>query len=188
MALSLGIPYREGLVKNRYIGRTFIMPNQKQRQNSIRRKLNPIPLEFEDKSVLLVDDSIVRGTTSRKIVEMAREAGAKHVYLASMSPPLVAPCPYGVDMASKTEFIANDHVTTEAIAAEIGVDYLMYLDRERMNAAATKGNPRVKNFCNACFTGEYPTGDITLERLRAIEDDKSKNRDETPCKPSHAGS
>lgn len=177
MAMRLGVPYREGLVKNRYIGRTFIMPSQKLRQSSIRRKLNPIPLEFEGKSILLVDDSIVRGTTSRKIVEMARESGAKAVYLASMSPPLVAPCPYGVDMASKTEFIANDLPDTEAIAKEIGVDHLMYLDRERMNASARKGNPKVKDFCNACFTGEYPTGDITVERLQAIEDDKSKNRD-----------
>ncbi len=177
MALALGIPYREGLVKNRYIGRTFIMPNQAQRQSSIRRKLNPIPLEFEGKNVLLVDDSIVRGTTSKRIVAMAREAGAKSVYLASMSPPLVAPCPYGVDMASKTEFIATDH-TVDQIAAAIGVDHLVYLDRERMNQSATAGNPKVKHFCNACFTGEYPTGDITVERLQAIEDDKTKNRDQ----------
>lgn len=180
MALELGVPYREGLVKNRYIGRTFIMPNQQTRETSIRRKLNPIPLEFEDKDILLVDDSIVRGTTSREIVAMARESGARNVYLASTSPPLIAPCPYGVDMASKTEFIATDH-DNDGIARAIGVDYLMYLERERMNEAARRGNPKLKQFCNACFTGEYPTGDITVERLQAIAEDKQKNRDKISC-------
>ena len=177
MALELGRPFREGLVKNRYIGRTFIMPTHSGRQESIRRKLNPIPLEFEDKDVLLVDDSIVRGTTSRKIVEMARASGARKVYLASTSPPLVAPCPYGIDMASKTEFIADDRKDIAAIAREIGVDHLVYLDRERMNEAARAGNPRIEQFCNACFTGDYPTGDVTRELLQAIADDKARNRD-----------
>src|SRR5688572_23400664 len=168
MAMELGLPYREGLIKNRYIGRTFIMPSQQSRQDSIRRKLNPIPLEFEGKDVLLVDDSIVRGNTAKRIVRMARDAGAKKVYLASCSPPLVAPCPYGIDMATKREFIATGK-TNEEIAAYLDVDGLIYLDREAMNAAARAGNPRIERFCNACFTGDYPTGDITLERLTAIE-------------------
>lgn len=179
MALELDRPFREGLIKNRYIGRTFIMPTQSTRQDSIRRKLNPIPLEFKDKNVLLVDDSIVRGTTSRKIVEMARASGARKVYLASTSPPLIAPCPYGVDMANKTEFIADDK-SIDAIAAELGLDYLAYLDRTAMNDSARAGNPNVEHFCNACFTGDYPTGDVTRERLRAIAEDKARNRDAAP--------
>ena len=176
MALELGIEYREGLVKNRYIGRTFIMPNQESRASSIKRKLNTIPLEFKDKNVLLVDDSIVRGNTSRRIVRMARDAGAKNVYFGVTSPPLIAPCPYGVDMASKKEFIATDR-TNDEIAAAIEVDYLMYLDREQMNACATKGNPKLKQFCNACFTGEYPTPDVTLDQLRKIELEREEHRD-----------
>jgi amidophosphoribosyltransferase len=177
MAQELGVPYREGLVKNRYIGRTFIMPNQKSRNTSVRRKLNPIKLEFEGRDVLLVDDSIVRGNTSRRIVQMVRDAGARRVYMASTSPPLVAPCPYGIDMATKTEFVATGR-TTEEIARELGVDHLMYLDREAMNAAAREGNSRIEDFCNACFTGDYPTGDITLERLQAIAGDRCANRGE----------
>jgi amidophosphoribosyltransferase len=180
MAMALGVPYREGLVKNRYIGRTFIMPNQTRRTSSIRRKLNPIPLEFEGKNVLLVDDSIVRGNTARRIVAMAREAGAKSVYFASCSPPLIAPCPYGIDMATKKEFIAGGQSHDEVVST-LGVDYLIYLDREAMNAAARAGNPKIEKFCNACFTGEYPTGDITLERLQAIEGDRVANRDEVSC-------
>jgi amidophosphoribosyltransferase len=180
MAMELGVPYREGLVKNRYIGRTFIMPNQARRTSSIRRKLNPIPLEFDGKDVLLVDDSIVRGNTARRIVSMAREAGAKKVYLASCSPPLVAPCPYGVDMATKKEFVATNKTHAE-IAEQLGVDHLVYLDRDAMNAAARAGNPKIEKFCNACFTGEYPTGDLTVERLQAIEADRTTNRNEVSC-------
>ncbi len=177
MAQGLGLPYREGLVKNRYIGRTFIMPNQQTRNSSVRRKLNPIKLEFEGKDVLLVDDSIVRGNTSRRIVQMARAAGARKVYLASTSPMLIAPCPYGIDMATKTEFVATGK-TTEEIAEHLGVDKLMYLDREAMNEAARAGNPNIEAFCNACFTGDYPTGDITVERLTAIAGDRCANRNE----------
>jgi len=167
MATALGVPYREGLVKNRYIGRTFIMPSQDSRQNSVRRKLNTIKLEFEGKDVLLVDDSIVRGNTSLRIVRMAREAGARKIYLASTSPPLVSPCPYGVDMATKTEFVAAGRSNDE-VAKLLEVDHLMYLDRGRMNEAARRGNPGIESFCNACFTGEYPTGDITQEVLDEI--------------------
>ena len=171
MAETLALPYREGLVKNRYIGRTFIMPSQGARTNSVRRKLNTIPLEFDGKDVLLVDDSIVRGNTSRRIVQMARDAGARKVYVAVTSPPLVSPCPYGIDMATKTEFIATGRTPPE-VAREIGADYLMYLDRDRMNEAARAGNPKIEKFCNACFTGEYPTGDVTREMLMAIEGER----------------
>jgi len=175
MAAVLNIPYREGLVKNRYVGRTFIMPSQDSRQTSLRRKLNAIPLEFQDKNVLLVDDSIVRGNTARRIVRMAREAGAKRVYLAVSSPPLVSPCPYGIDMATKTEFVASGHDPSE-VAELLGADYLLYLDREAMNAAARAGNPEVERFCNACFTGEYPTGDITSEVLERIGQERDHSR------------
>ncbi|MFT5050515.1 MAG: amidophosphoribosyltransferase [Chlamydiales bacterium] len=177
MAQELGVPYREGLVKNRYIGRTFIMPNQQSRNTSIRRKLNPIPIEFDGKNVLLVDDSIVRGNTSRRIVQMARDAGAKQVYFGVTSPPLVATCPYGIDMASKREFVANGQ-TVDQVAERIGVDYLMYLDRESMNKAGLEGNPAIGDFCNACFNGDYPTGDITEERLQALEDERCSNNDD----------
>ena len=180
MAMALGVPYREGLVKNRYIGRTFIMPNQKRRTSSIRRKLNPIVLEFEGKDVLLVDDSIVRGNTMRRIVRMAREAGARKVYVAACCPPLVAPCPYGIDMATKKEFVATGR-TVEDVRLQIDADYLMYLDRDAMNAAARAGNEKIEKFCNACFTGEYPTGDVTVEELLAIENDRESNRDEVSC-------
>ncbi len=172
LARRLDLPYREGLVKNRYIGRTFIMPDQGTRRDSVRRKLNAIPLEFRDKRVLLVDDSIVRGNTARRIVQMAREAGAKEVYLGVTSPPLVSPCPYGIDMATKTEFVATGRTTAE-IAQVLEADYLLYLDREAMNAAARAGNPCIENFCNACFTGEYPTGDITPEVLAQIEGERN---------------
>jgi amidophosphoribosyltransferase len=175
MASGLGVPYREGLVKNRYIGRTFIMPNQSSRQISVRRKLNAIPLEFEDKDVLLVDDSIVRGNTAKRIVRMAREAGARRVYLAITSPPLVSPCPYGIDMATKTEFVAAGRDLRE-VAGVLEADYLLYLDREAMNEAARAGNPRIERFCNACFTGEYPTGDITTEVLERIGNERDHSR------------
>jgi len=175
-ALELGVPYREGLIKNRYIGRTFIMPDQSSRSSSVRRKLNPIPIEFEGRDIVLIDDSIVRGTTSKRIVQMARDAGANKVYFGVTSPPLIAPCPYGVDMASKKEFVAADQSIDE-VAQVLGVDYLMYLDRDAMNEAARVGNPKITKFCNACFTGEYPTPDVTLERLKAIEGERSERRD-----------
>jgi amidophosphoribosyltransferase len=175
MAAGLGLPYREGLVKNRYIGRTFIMPNQSSRMASVRRKLNAIPIEFRDKDVLLVDDSIVRGNTARRIVRMAREAGARRVYLAVTSPPLVSPCPYGIDMATKTEFVAAGMEPHE-VAQALEADHVLYLDREAMNAAARAGNPTIDRFCNACFTGDYPTGDITAEVLERIGSERDTNR------------
>jgi amidophosphoribosyltransferase len=171
MAEAIAIPYREGLVKNRYIGRTFIMPSHGARTSSVRRKLNTIPLEFAGKDVLLVDDSIVRGNTSKRIVQMARDAGARKVYMAITSPPLVSPCPYGIDMATKTEFIATNRTPAE-VAREIGADYVLYLDRDAMNEAARAGNPKIEKFCNACFTGDYPTGDVTREMLMAIEGER----------------
>lgn len=181
MALTLEVPYREALVKNRYVGRTFIMPDQQSRQSSVRRKLNTIDLEFKDKTVLLVDDSIVRGNTAARIVRMAREAGAAKVYFASCSPPLVSPCPYGIDMATKTEFVATGR-DREGIAAELDVDYLMYLEREAMNTSARKGNDRIEEFCNACFNGVYPTGDVTRGMLEDIEGERSANQRRLPFK------
>ncbi|MEX1023747.1 MAG: amidophosphoribosyltransferase [Planctomycetota bacterium] len=178
MAGALRVPYREGLVKNRYIGRTFIMPSQTSRQHSVKRKLNAIELEFEGKDVLLVDDSIVRGNTARRIVGMARDAGARKVYFAVSSPPLVSPCPYGIDMATKTEFLAAG-LSNDEIADVLGVDHVLYLEREAMNAAARAGNPEVKSFCNACFTGDYPTGDITREILDSIECERNTSRQKT---------
>jgi amidophosphoribosyltransferase len=175
MAAALEVPYREGLVKNRYIGRTFIMPSQSSRQTSVRRKLNAIPLEFEGKDVLLVDDSIVRGNTARRIVRMAREAGARRVYMAITSPPLVSPCPYGIDMATKTEFVASGRTPAE-VATALEADYVLYLDRAAMNEAARAGNPKIERFCNACFTGEYPTGDITSEVLDRIGNERTDSR------------
>jgi amidophosphoribosyltransferase len=171
MAESLALPYREGLVKNRYIGRTFIMPSQGARTSSVRRKLNAIELEFAGKDVLLVDDSIVRGNTSKRIVQMARDAGARRVFLAITSAPLISPCPYGIDMATKTEFIAAGRTPPE-VARAVGADYVLYLDRDAMNEAARAGNPKIEKFCNACFTGDYPTGDVTREMLAAIEGER----------------
>jgi amidophosphoribosyltransferase len=123
----------------------------------------------------LVDDSIVRGNTARRIVRMAREAGAKKVYLAVTSAPLVSPCPYGIDMATKTEFIAAGHEPDE-VASLLEADYVLYLDRDAMNAAARAGNPEVESFCNACFTGDYPTGDITPEVLERIGHERDRSR------------
>jgi amidophosphoribosyltransferase len=175
LAARLEVPYREGLVKNRYIGRTFIMPSQSSRQNSVKRKLNTIPLEFQGKDVMLVDDSIVRGNTARRIVAMAREAGARRVFMAITSPPLVSPCPYGIDMATKTEFVAAGR-SPEEVAASLDADYVLYLDREAMNQSARAGNQDIQHFCNACFTGEYPTGDITREVLDTLEGERRSSQ------------
>lgn len=171
MARELKLKYREGPVKNRYVGRTFIMASNKLRQQSIRQKLNPIQLEFEGKNVLLVDDSIVRGNTSRQIVDMARRAGAKNVYFASVSPPLRYPCIYGIDMSTKNEFVARDK-TSEQIAESIGADGVVYQTLENLEKAVREGNSDIKQTCSACFSGHYPTGDVDESRLARIESER----------------
>jgi len=168
LASELKVKYREGFIKNRYIGRTFIMPNQDARKKSIRYKLNPIPLEFRNKNVLVVDDSIVRGNTSRQIVEMVREAGAKKVYFASAAPPLINPCVYGIDMPSRKDFIANQ-LSRDEICKMIKADKLYYQKYEDLEKAASKGNPKIKKFCWACMGGKYPAGNITEEVLERVE-------------------
>ena len=171
IARKLNLSYREALVKNRYIGRTFIMPAASERESSVRMKLNPIAAEFKDKDVLLVDDSIVRGNTSRAIVEMVRECGARHVYLASYSPPLRHPCVYGIDMQTRTEFVARDR-DVEQIAKSIGVDKVIYQTLDNLKKAVRQENPKLKQFCAACFDGNYVTGDVTPEMLKTIENER----------------
>jgi len=168
LAKRLNLPYREGFVKNRYIGRTFIMPGQMQRRKSVRQKLNAINMEFKGKNVLLVDDSIVRGTTSREIVMMAREAGARHVYFASAAPPVRFPNVYGIDMPTRGELIASDRSDDE-IRREIGADALIYQDLGDLKAALRAVNPGVSNFEASCFDGNYITGDVTVEYLSSVE-------------------
>ena len=172
IAHSLGIKYREGFIKNRYIGRTFIMPGQQERRSSIRRKLNPIPLEFEGKHVLLVDDSIVRGNTSRQIVQMAREAGAKTVHVASAAPPIRHPNVYGIDMPASYELIAHGR-TEEEIAREIGADGVIYQDLEDLVTAVKQGNSEVETCEGSCFNGEYITGNVTEAYLREVERERN---------------
>ena len=171
IARSLDLPYREALVKNRYIGRTFIMPSEKSRRSSVRQKLNPIKSEFEGKNVLLVDDSIVRGNTSRSIIEMVRECGAKKVYFGSYSPPLRFPCVYGIDMQTHQEFIAADS-TPEEVARKIGADLVIYQSLAALKKAVHMGNKDLNTFCGACFDGNYPTGDISQADLGAIENER----------------
>lgn len=167
LAEVLGKPYREGFIKNRYIGRTFIMPGQKLRKKSVRQKLNAIPLEFEGKNVLLVDDSIVRGTTSGEIVQMARDAGAKKVYFASAAPAVRYPYVYGIDMPTTDELVASNR-TTEEVAEYIGTDRLFYQDLDDLIEAVWQGNKNIKEFDTSCFSGCYVTGDITQEYLQSL--------------------
>jgi amidophosphoribosyltransferase len=176
LALGLGLPYREGFVKNRYIGRTFIMPGQAVRRRSVRQKLNTIGVEFKGKNVLLVDDSIVRGTTSREIVQMAREAGARKVYFASAAPPVRFPNVYGIDMPTRAELIAA-HRSEDEVAREIGADALIYQELEALKDAVRQVNPKLKNFETSCFDGHYITGDITSDYLQAIEVRRDATRD-----------
>ena len=179
LANRLGIKYREGFVKNRYIGRTFIMPGQAMRKKSVRQKLNPVGIEFKDRVVLLVDDSIVRGTTSREIVMMAREAGAKKVYFASASPPVRFPNVYGIDMPNQSELVATGRTEAE-VALEIGADLLIYQDLDALKQAVRAANPKLKNFEASCFDGKYITGDITADYLSqlAVERDESRGQAE----------
>lgn len=171
IAHTLRIRYREGLIKNRYIGRTFIMPGQAIRKRAIKYKLNPIPLEMKGKNVLLVDDSIVRGNTSRKIIEMVREAGARKVFFASTAPPLRNPCVYGVDLPSRKDFVAHN-LSEHEIAKAIGADRLFYQDLKDLISSVKRGNPKITGFCHACFSGKYPTPDITEKVLKSVEDSR----------------
>jgi amidophosphoribosyltransferase len=158
---------REGFVKNRYIGRTFIMPGQSERVKSVRRKLNAIGLEFRKKNVLLVDDSIVRGTTSKQIIQMAREAGARNVYFASAAPPVRYPNVYGIDMPAPAELVAHGRSEDE-IRTFIGADWLVYQDLEDLIAAVADGNEKLRHFDTSCFSGEYVTG-VKAEYLSELE-------------------
>ena len=172
LALDLGLEYREGFVKNRYIGRTFIMPGQEERQKSVRSKLNAIPLEFRGRNVLLVDDSIVRGTTSAQIIEMAREAGARKVYFASAAPPVRFPNVYGIDMPAASELVAAGR-TDEEVGRLIGADWLIYQDLDDLVAAVRHDKARIEFFDTSCFSGEYVTGDVTPEYLANLERERS---------------
>ena len=168
LSKQLNLPYREGFIKNRYIGRTFIMPGQAIRRKSVRQKLNAIGMEFKGKNVLLVDDSIVRGTTSREIVQMARESGARRVFFASAAPPVRYPNVYGIDMPSRDELIATGRSDAQ-IAREIGCDELIYQDLDALVEDVRSVNPAVTSFEASCFSGVYVTGDITPEYLRGVE-------------------
>ncbi len=167
LAHLLGLPYREGFVKNRYVGRTFIMPGQSVRKKSVRQKLNAIASEFKGRNVLLVDDSIVRGTTSKEIVQMARDAGANKVYLASAAPPVRYPNVYGIDMPTSSELVAHNR-TVEEIRQIIGCDALIYQDVEGMKKAIGSLNSRIKGFDASCFDGVYVTGDITSDDIARL--------------------
>ena len=168
VALALKAEFREGFIKNRYIGRTFIMPGQALRKKSVRQKLNPIQVEFSGKNVLLIDDSIVRGTTSKEIIQMARDAGAKNVYFASAAPPVKHPNVYGIDMPSRTELVAFDK-TDEEICMAIGADKLIYQDLDELKRNITQENQSLDNFDCSCFDGKYVTKDIDEGYLNKIE-------------------
>ena len=172
LAVHLEKPYREGLIKNRYIGRTFIMPGQATRKKSVRQKLSPMETEFNGKSVLLVDDSIVRGTTSREIVEMVRAAGARKVYIASAAPEVRYPNVYGIDMPTREELIANGRSAAE-IAAEIGADGIVFQNLEDLEAVVKALNPKIESFDSSCFNGVYQTGDIDEAYLNRLSTEKS---------------
>jgi amidophosphoribosyltransferase len=180
LATHLKVHYREGFIKNRYIGRTFIMPGQSLRRKSVRQKLNPISIEFVGKNVLLVDDSIVRGTTSQQIIQMTREVGARKVYMASAAPPVRYPNVYGIDMPAPNEFVAHNR-TVDEIAKAIGVDRLIYQDLDDLVDAVRQENPELRNFDCSCFNGKYVTGDISsqyLDELETRRNDKAMSRDE----------
>jgi amidophosphoribosyltransferase len=180
LAQLLGLPYREGFVKNRYVGRTFIMPGQAVRKKSVRQKLNVIASEFKGRNVLLVDDSIVRGTTSKEIVQMARDAGARRVYLASAAPPVRYPNVYGIDMPTSDELVAHNR-SVEEIREIIGCDALIYQDVDGMKKAVGSLNPAIADFDASCFDGVYVTGDITsddITRLSATRGGSEEDQDD----------
>ena len=185
LAETLGLKVREGFMKNRYIGRTFIMPGQKERKKSVRQKLSPVKLEFAGKNVLLVDDSIVRGTTSQEIIQMARDAGARRVFIASAAPGVRYPNVYGIDMPSASELIAHDR-TDQEVERLIGADWLIYQDLEDLVASASEGNKNINNFECSVFDGNYVTGDINsdyLQRLDAMRNDSAKTQSEFKFEP-----
>ena len=182
LAYHLGVKYREGFIKNRYIGRTFMMPGQEMRNKSVRRKLNPIDLEFKGKNVLLVDDSIVRGTTSKQIIQMARDAGARRVYIASAAPPVRYPNVYGIDMPAVEELIAHNRSEAE-IARIIGADWLIYQDLDDLIDAVRKGNRAITEFDCSCFNGKYVTKTIDkdyLDRVSNNRNDSAKDNGDQP--------
>ena len=172
MANTLGVPYREGFVKNRYVGRTFIMPGQALREKSVKRKLNAIEHEFSGKNILLVDDSIVRGTTSQQIIEMARDVGAKKVYFASAAPPVRYPNVYGIDMPAVNEFIANGR-SIEEINEKIGSDKLFYQSLDDLVESVLMDSNLELDFDSSCFNGRYVAGNITSEYLKALHDKRN---------------
>ena len=190
LAHELDVRFTEGFIKNRYIGRTFIMPGQQARKKSVRQKLNPIDVEFKGKNVLLVDDSIVRGTTSRQIVQMARDAGARSVYFASAAPPVRYPNVYGIDMPAASELVAHGR-TDEEVCRWIGADGLIYQDLDDLiDAVGKKGKTQVQRFDASVFNGEYVTGDITpeyLQRLEADRNDAAKELRESNGSPTVIG-
>jgi amidophosphoribosyltransferase len=191
LAHLLGVPYREGFVKNRYVGRTFIMPGQGVRKKSVRQKLNVIASEFKGRNVLLVDDSIVRGTTSREIVQMARDAGARKVYMASAAPPVRYPNVYGIDMPTTSELVAHNR-TVEEVREIIGADALIYQDVEAMKTAIGSLQPKLHGFDASCFDGVYCTGDIfagDIDRMNASRVVSDENAEDTSrlALPNHSG-
>ena len=177
LAYDLDVKYREGFIKNRYIGRTFIMPGQKARKKSVKQKLNAIDLEFRKKNVLIVDDSIVRGTTSKKIIQMAREAGARKVYFASASPPVRYPNIYGIDMPAPSELVASGRDIPE-IEKKLGADWLIYQELDDLIEACREGNESIRHFDTSCFSAEYITGvkDGYLEKLQMLRSDKARRK------------
>jgi amidophosphoribosyltransferase len=184
IATRLNIPYRDAFVRNRYVGRTFIMPGQAQRKQSIRRKLNPIPQAFEGKNVLLVDDSIVRGTTIREIIAMTREQGAKKVYVASAAPPVRFPNVYGIDMPARSELIATGKDVQE-LCDDIGADELIFQDLDDLRDAITEACPGLTHFDASVFDGKYVTGDITEEYLAKLEQQRNDDAKHTEDVASH---
>lgn len=186
LAFHLGVKYREGFIKNRYIGRTFIMPGQKLREKSVRQKLSAIDLEFGGKHVLLVDDSIVRGTTSQQIVQMARDAGARKVTMASAAPPVIYPNVYGIDMPAADELIGFNR-TIEEIQSVIGADRLVYQDIEDLIESVRFGNPSITRFEDSCFTGDYITGDVSSDYLDQVRDQRG-DQEQNPLDDGQATS